>query len=91
LQAVNAIGNCRRAITSGFSGRKFSASSSTNAQSLFDRLGGIEVVSKIVHRMYDNITADPRIGVYFSGAKMKTVRQSQTAYLSEALGATDIK
>jgi len=53
---------------------------------LFSRIGGMDGMRRIVHRLYECVERDRRINIFFEGTKLATLKKSQTNYLVMALG-----
>ncbi|HBE71753.1 MAG TPA: group 1 truncated hemoglobin [Planctomycetaceae bacterium] len=56
------------------------------SESLFDALGGAEVVAKIVDSMYDLVLRDPSLSPFFTGVDVTHLRKMQYEFLASALG-----
>ena len=54
--------------------------------SLFEKYGGIEAVTQIVHAFYQDVLESPRLAPFFSGYDMKQLIEHQVAFFSQALG-----
>lgn len=54
--------------------------------SLFEKYGGIEGVTQIVHAFYQDVLESARLAPFFSGYDMKRLVEHQVAFFSEALG-----
>jgi hemoglobin len=56
------------------------------ADSLYDRLGGRDVLSDAVDDFYDRVLADERLAHYFDDVDMAEQRRHQTTFLVFATG-----
>jgi hemoglobin len=54
--------------------------------SLFDRIGGVAAVTRLVSRFYGRVMADPLLAPYFDGVEMHKLRHMQFEFFSAALG-----
>lgn len=53
---------------------------------LFEKYGGIESITQIVHAFYQDVLESPRLAPFFAGHDMKQLIEHQVAFFSEALG-----
>ncbi len=53
---------------------------------LYERLGGIEAVARIVFALYDRVLKSKRLAPYFAGVDMRQVVDHQTSFLVSAMG-----
>ncbi|KAF4677589.1 hypothetical protein FOL47_000544 [Perkinsus chesapeaki] len=53
---------------------------------LFDRMGGKATVDAVVEQSYDKQVVDPKVGHYFEGKDMSTLKAHQKDFLSYAFG-----
>ena len=56
-------------------------------QTLYDHLGGREVIATVVAGLYDRLLGDPEIAPAFAGVEMTRLRSHMTTFLSAALGS----
>ena len=56
------------------------------SESLFDKYGGLETVSKLVHEFYKKVLADVELKPYFKDTDLDNLMQHQVKFLSFALG-----
>ncbi len=61
----------------------------TKTQSLYELLGGQEVIQKVVDDFYKRILADTRINHYFEHLDMTKQRAHQSAFISQVLGGPE--
>jgi len=54
--------------------------------SLYDKYGGFETVSKIVHRFYEKILESELLEPYFEHIDMKRLMNHQTQFFSSIMG-----
>jgi len=52
------------------------------SQTLYDRLGGEEIVISLVNIFYDRILADERISFFFENVATKQLRNRQRQFLT---------
>lgn len=57
-----------------------------SATSLFDRVGGVPGITRLVDRFYARVLADPTLGPYFEGVEMHKLRRMQFEFFSTAIG-----
>jgi hemoglobin len=60
-----------------------------NAVSIYDRLGGHEVVEVIVEDFYTRVLADDRLSSFFAGTNMNRMKGMSTEFFAAALGGPD--
>lgn len=53
---------------------------------LYEKLGGEGVISKVVDYFYDLVLADDRVNHFFKNTDMERQRRHQTQFISYALG-----
>lgn len=53
--------------------------------SLFDRLGGVEGVSRLVVQFYSRVLSDPALRPYFHGVPLDKLQRMQLEFFSAAL------
>jgi hemoglobin len=58
-------------------------------QTLFDKYGGYETVTKLVSNFYNRVLKDDSIASYFSKTDMTKMVEHQSNFLSTALGGPD--
>ncbi len=56
---------------------------------LFDKLGGVDVIDVVVDQFYNRVLQDDRIKHFFTDVDMVKQREHQKAFLTYALGGTD--
>lgn len=56
------------------------------SESLFDKVGGAEVVEKVVNRFYDRVINDEQLGKFFEKASVDRIKSMQRQLFSVALG-----
>ena len=66
--------------------RRSSAARKVAAQSIFDRLGGMEAIRAAVEKFYRRVLADPQLQPFFTNTNMKWLQARQTQFLAQALG-----
>lgn len=54
--------------------------------SLFQKYGGFETVSKLVHEFYKKVMADENLKPYFKNVELEGLMEHQTKFLSQVLG-----
>ena len=54
-------------------------------QTLYERVGGEQAVSKLVHEFYDRVLADPELGPFFDNTSMDKLRRMQREFFSAAM------
>ena len=54
-------------------------------EKLFDRVGGADVVFKLVGTMYEGVLADPELKPFFEHVQMEQLRKMQYEFLAAAL------
>ncbi len=55
--------------------------------SLFDLIGGTDVVDAVVDRFYQRVTQDAQIGKFFKNAPIENIKSMQRQFFGVALGA----
>lgn len=55
-------------------------------ESMYDKYGGFDTVSKIVHGLYEKIAASEILQPYFVGADMQRLTNHQTLFFSGIMG-----
>ena len=63
---------------------------STKQRTLFERVGGEQVIAKIVHQFYDRVIADPELKPFFKDTSMEKLRRMQREFFSAAMGGPSI-
>ncbi len=58
---------------------------SDKQQVLYERVGGEQVISELIHNFYDRITADPQLKPFFENTSMSKLRRMQREFFSAAL------
>jgi hemoglobin len=53
--------------------------------SLFERVGGAEVVYRLVAAMYDGVLADPELQPFFQNVHLERLRKMQFEFIASAL------
>jgi hemoglobin len=53
--------------------------------SLFERVGGAEVVYRLVAAMYDGVLADPELQPFFQNVQLERLRKMQFEFIASAL------
>jgi len=59
-------------------------------KSLFQKLGGVDCINKVVDRFYDKIISDNELKHFFSKTSMKAQATKQKAFLAYVFGAPSI-
>ena len=54
-------------------------------QTLFERVGGEQTISDLIHEFYDRVLADPELKPFFENASMDKLRRMQHEFFSAAL------
>ncbi len=54
--------------------------------SIYDKYGGFETVSKIVHGLYEKISTSEILQPYFEGVDMQRLMNHQTQFFSSIMG-----
>jgi hemoglobin len=57
-------------------------------RTLFDRLGGRQAMTIVVHDFYDRLGRDPRVQHHFTAERLPSLREAQLAWLTNALGGS---
>lgn len=55
-------------------------------QTLFERLGGMETIRRVVAAFYGRVTASPALSRYFEGADMMSLMEHQAIFVAGATG-----
>ena len=58
-------------------------------QSLYEKYGGFETVSSIVHTFYDEVRESEQLARYFDRVDMPRLIKHQTVFLCKVLGGPD--
>ena len=58
---------------------------STKTQTLFERIGGEQVIARLIHQFYDRVVADPELEPFFKETSMDKLRRMQRQFFSAAL------
>jgi len=53
---------------------------------LYERLGGMEAVARVVFAFYDRVLESPRLAPYFAGVDMRRLIAHQTDFMLSVLG-----
>ena len=56
-----------------------------NTQTLFERVGGEQVIGELIHEFYDRVVADPELKPFFRKASMDKLQRMQREFFSAAL------
>jgi len=56
------------------------------AQSMYDKYGGFETISKIVHGLYEKIAMSEILQPYFENVDMQQLMSHQTKFFSSIMG-----
>lgn len=59
---------------------------STSSPSLYDRLGGADLVTALVPALYDRVLKDPDLAPFFTHAALDKLQAMQREFISMALG-----
>jgi hemoglobin len=62
---------------------------SGNAVSDYDAVGGGPAVSAVVNDFYDRVLADPQLAPYFEGVDMPRLKRHQALLITQVLGGPD--
>ena len=54
-------------------------------QTLFERVGGEQAISDLIHEFYDRVLADPELKPFFKNISMGKLRRMQREFFSAAL------
>ena len=54
-------------------------------QTLFERIGGDQAVTELIHNFYDRVVADPELKPFFKNASIAKIRRMQREFFSAAL------
>ena len=54
-------------------------------QTLFERVGGEQAISDLIHEFYDRVLADPELKPFFKNASVGKLRRMQREFFSAAL------
>lgn len=60
--------------------------STESEPSLFDRVGRVPGVTRLIDRFYENVLKDPTMRPYFQNVEMRKLRRMQFEFFSAALG-----
>jgi hemoglobin len=60
------------------------------ADSVFERVGGRDVLMSVSKKFYDKIYADPWLSQYFKHTKQATIESQQVDFLTQAMGGPKI-
>lgn len=52
---------------------------------LFERVGGEQVIAKLINQFYDRVVADPELKPFFTDTSMDKLRRMQREFFSAAL------
>ena len=55
-------------------------------ESLYDKYGGFETISKIVHGLYEKIAISEMLQPYFEGVDLQSLMNHQTQFFSAIMG-----
>ena len=58
---------------------------SDNQQTLFERVGGEEIIRELIHEFYDRVIADPDLKPFFENTSIGKLRRMQREFFSAAL------
>jgi hemoglobin len=58
---------------------------STEKTTLYERVGGEQVIVKLIHQFYDLVVADPELKPFFKDTPMDKLRRMQREFFSAAL------
>ncbi len=58
---------------------------STKQPILFERVGGEQVIAKLIHQFYYRVVADPELKPFFKDTSMDKLRRMQREFFSAAL------
>ena len=54
-------------------------------QTLFERIGGEQVIGQLIHEFYDRVIADPELKPFFKKVSMDKLRRMQHEFFSVAM------
>jgi hemoglobin len=54
-------------------------------QTLFERIGGVDTIEKLIKEFYDRVTGDPELKPFFENASMSKLHRMQREFFSAAL------
>ena len=54
-------------------------------QTLYERVGGEQTISELIHEFYDRVLADPELKPFFEKTSMDKLRRMQREFFSAAL------
>ena len=57
----------------------------TKQPTLFERVGGEQVIAKLIHEFYDRVVDDPELKPFFKETSMGKLRRMQREFFSAAL------
>lgn len=60
------------------------------AESIFERVGGRDMLMAVSKKFYDKIYADPWLQQYFKHTKQSTIESQQVDFMTQALGGPKI-
>ena len=55
-------------------------------ETLYDRIGGADVVSKLIYQFYQRVMADPVLSPFFTDTPVDTLESMQREFFATALG-----
>lgn len=55
-------------------------------QSIFERVGGMRTVSRVISSFYDRVLDDPQLVRYFDGVDMRRLIDHQTKFIAFVMG-----
>lgn len=58
---------------------------STEKTTLYERVGGKQVIAKLVHQFYNRVVADQELAPFFKSTSMDKLRRMQREFFSAAL------
>lgn len=59
-------------------------------ETLYDRLGGADVVPAIVDAMYVRVLTDPKLKPFFESVNLEKLRRMQSEFMGAALGGPEV-
>jgi hemoglobin len=57
----------------------------TKERTLYERVGGEQVIAELIHRFYDRVVADPELKPFFKDSSIDKLRRMQREFFSAAL------